>query len=153
MEEILSQEAFLELVKKGTSLISLDLGDKRIGVAVSDTLWLTATPLKTIVRKSFTYDMESLSALMKGRDVGGFISGLPLEMSGKIGERAKITYEHAMKIASYFDKPIFFQDERLSSFVVERVLIEKYDMGRKKRQEKLDAGAAAVILERFLDKV
>ncbi len=149
-ETNLSQTEFLNLVKKGTSLVGLDLGDKTIGVAVSDTLWMTGTPLKTIARKSFQYDMDQLSALLKGREIGGFISGLPLEMSGAFGQRAEITVEHANKIAAYFKKPVFFQDERLSSSVVERVLIETYDMSQKKRKKKLDAGAAAVILERFL---
>ena len=63
-------DTFLSSVPRGTSLAGLDIGAKTIGVAVSDTLWLTATPLKTIFRKSFQYDMNELSALLKGREIG-----------------------------------------------------------------------------------
>ena len=146
-------DTFLSSVPRGTSLAGLDIGAKTIGVAVSDTLWLTATPLKTIFRKSFQYDMNELSALLKGREIGGFISGLPLQMNGEEGTQAAYTREQAQKIADYFQKPVYFQDERLSSAAVERVMIGAYDMSRKKRREKLDAGAAAVILQSFLDKV
>lgn len=146
-------DAFLSSVPRGTSLAGLDIGAKTIGVAVSDTLWLTATPLKTIFRKSFQYDMNELSALLKGREIGGFISGLPLQMNGEEGTQAAYTREQAQKIADYFQKPVYFQDERLSSAAVERVMIGAYDMSRKKRREKLDAGAAAFILQSFLDKV
>ena len=148
-----SFDAFLSSVPRGTSLAGLDVGAKTIGVAVSDTLWLTATPLKTIFRKSFQYDMNELSALLKGREIGGFIPGLPLQMNGEEGTQAAYTREQAQKIADYFQKPVYFQDERLSSAAVERVMIGAYDMSRKKRREKLDAGAAAFILQSFLDKV
>ena len=146
-------DTFLSSVPRGTSLAGLDIGAKTIGVAVSDTLWLTATPLKTIFRKSFQYDMNELSALLKGREIGGFISGLPLQMNGEEGTQAAYTREQAQKSADYFQKPVYFQDERLSSAAVERVMIGAYDMSRKKRREKLDAGAAAFILQSFLDKV
>lgn len=146
-------DTFLSSVPRGTSLAGLDIGAKTIGVSVSDTLWLTATPLKTIFRKSFQYDMNELSALLKGREIGGFISGLPLQMNGEEGTQAAYTREQAQKIADYFQKPVYFQDERLSSAAVERVMIGAYDMSRKKRREKLDAGAAAFILQSFLDKV
>lgn len=109
--------------------------------------------VKTIFRKSFQYDMNELSALLKGREIGGFISGLPLQMNGEEGTQAAYTREQAQKIADYFQKPVYFQDERLSSAAVERVMIGAYDMSRKKRREKLDAGAAAFILQSFLDKV
>ena len=148
----LSLIEFLSAVPKGTSLVGLDIGTKTIGVAVSDTLWMTATPLKTVFRKSFQYDLNELEALLKGRDIGGFVSGLPLQMNGEEGEQAKYTREQAEKIALHFQKPVYFQDERLSSAAVERVMISAYDMSRKKRKEKLDAGAAAFILQGFLDR-
>lgn len=144
---------FTAAVKKGTTLVGLDIGTKTIGVAVSDTLWMTASPLKTIFRKSFQYDMNELSALLKGREIGGFISGLPLQMNGEEGQQAGYTREQAEKIAQAFQKPVYFQDERLSSAAVERVMISAYDMSRKKRKEKLDAGAAAFILQGFLDLI
>ena len=150
---VLSLDEFLSIVPKATSLAGLDIGTKTIGVAVSDTLWLTATPLKTVFRKSFQYDLNELESLLKGRDIGGFISGLPLQMNGEEGEQAKYTREQAEKIAAHFQKPVYFQDERLSSAAVERVMISTYDMSRKKRKEKLDAGAAAFILQGVLDRI
>lgn len=150
---ILSLTEFKTTVPSATSLVGLDIGTKTIGVAVSDTLWMTATPLKTVFRKSFQYDLNEIEALLKGREIGAFISGLPLQMNGEEGEQAKYTREQAVKIAEHFQKPVFFQDERLSSAAVERVMISSYDMSRKKRKEKLDAGAAAFILQGFLDTI
>ena len=144
---------FTDFVKKQTTLVGLDIGTKTLGIAVSDTLWLTATPLKTIFRKSFQYDMNELFSLLKGREIGCFISGLPLQMNAEEGEQAKYTREQAEKIGAYFQKPVYFQDERLSSAAVERIMIADYDMSRKKRKHKLDAGAAAFILQTFLDKI
>lgn len=149
----LSLIEFLSAVSKATSLVGLDIGTKTIGVAVSDTLWMTATPLKTVFRKSFQYDLNELESLLKGRNIGGFVSGLPLQMNGEEGEQAKYTRDQAEKIALHFQKPVYFQDERLSSAAVERVMISAYDMSRKKRKEKLDAGAAAFILQGVLDQI
>ena len=149
----LSLIEFLSAVPKATSLVGLDIGTKTIGVAVSDTLWMTATPLKTVFRKSFQYDLNELETLLKGRNIGGFVSGLPLQMNGEEGEQAKYTRDQAEKIALHFQKPVYFQDERLSSAAVERVMISAYDMSRKKRKEKLDAGAAAFILQGVLDQI
>ena len=86
---------FTDFVKKQTTLVGLDIGTKTLGVAVSDTLWLTSTPLKTIFRKSFQYDMNELASLLKGREIGCFISGLPLQMNAEEGEQAKYTREQA----------------------------------------------------------
>ena len=149
----LSLIEFLSAVPKATSLVGLDIGTKTIGVAVSDTLWMTATSLKTVFRKSFQYDLNELETLLKGREIGGFVSGLPLQMNGEEGEQAKYTREQAEKIALHFQKPVYFQDERLSSSAVERIMIHDYNMSRKKRKKKLDAGAAAYILQGFLDRV
>ncbi len=151
--DFLTLSEFLEQVPRGTSLIGLDMGTKTIGVAASDTLWLTATALKTVFRKSFRYDLDELEKLIKGRDIGGFVSGLPLQTDGQIGSQAEYTLEQVRKIADYFQKPVYFQDERYSSAAVERVMIDAYDMSRKKRKQKLDAGAAAFILQSFLDRV
>lgn len=144
---------FLSAVRRPTALVGLDIGTKTIGVAVSDALWLTATPLKTIFRKSFRYDLDEMEKLLKGREIGGFVSGLPLQTDGSEGKQAEYTRKQAEKIAGWFQKPLCFQDERFSSAAVERVMIDAYDMSRKKRREKLDAGAAAYILQGFLDLV
>ena len=151
--DFLTLPEFLAAAPRGTSLVGLDMGTKTIGVAVSDTLWMTATALKTVTRKTFQYDLDELAKLLKGRDIGGFVSGLPLQTDGQIGSQARYTLEQAEKIAAHFGKPVFFQDERYSSAAVERVMIDAYDMSRKKRKQKLDAGAAAFILQSFLDRL
>lgn len=144
---------FMASVKKGTTLVGLDLGDKTIGIAVSDTLWMTATPLKTVFRTKFERDTAEMETLLKGRTLGGLVSGLPRQMNGEEGDRAKITYEMAYRIAEHFNLPVYFQDERLSSSAVERVLIKDLDMSRKKRRNAIDCGAAAFILQGVLDSI
>lgn len=144
---------FINTIPKNTSLLGLDLGDKTIGVAISDTLWMTASPIKTIFRKSFEYDMTELKKIIGTRTIGAIISGLPLQMNGKEGERAKITTELATKIALTLNLPLFFQDERLSSRAVEQVLVKDYNFSRKKRKQTIDCGAASFILQGFLDKI
>lgn len=147
----ISLSDFKELAPKGKTLVGLDLGDKTIGVAVSDTLWMTATPLKTIRRTSFVKDMAELDSLLKGRSLGGIVSGLPKQMDGQEGERAKHTRNLANRIAEHMNLPVFLQDERLSSSAVERTLIKDFDMSRKKRKDHIDCGAAAFILQGVLD--
>lgn len=147
----ISLSDFLKSAPVGTTIVGLDLGDKTIGVAVSDTMHITATALKTIRRASFEKDMEELKKLLQGRTIGGFVSGLPKQMNGEEGERAKITRKLAWRIADHFGLPVYFQDERLSSAAVERIFIRDLDMSRKKRKEKIDCGAAAFILQGVLD--
>ncbi len=147
----ISLSDFLKLAPVGSTIVGLDLGDKTIGVAVSDTMHITATPLKTIRRASFEKDMAELKNILENRNIGGFVSGLPKQMNGEEGDRAKITRELAWKIADFFQKPLYFQDERLSSAAVERFLITEMDLSRKKRKQKIDCGAAAFILQGVLD--
>ena len=133
------------------AFLGLDLGEKTIGVAVSDLSGLVATPLQTVRRKNFAADMAELKKTIGGRPLGGIVSGLPLEMDGTEGERAVSTRFLAQKIADYFQLPLFFQDERLSSKAVERFMIDEGDFSRKKRGKLIDNAAAAFILQGFLD--
>lgn len=150
-EPDISLPEFLHLVPLGTTIVGLDLGEKTIGVAVSDTLRITATPLKTIRRRAFAKDMDELAALLKGRTLGGMVSGLPKQMNGEEGERAAATRRLAKRIAGHFGLPLYFQDERLSSAAVERIFIRELNMSRQKRRENIDCGAAAFILQGVLD--
>ena len=144
-------EEFLSVVNHSTSLVGLDIGIKTIGVAVSDTLWMTVTPLKTVFRKSFQYDLNELETLLKGRTIGGFVSGLPLLMNGEEGEIANEVRKFAAVLTEHIDLPIFFWDERLSSSAMENFLIKEVDMSRAKRKKILDASAASYILQGVLD--
>lgn len=147
----LSLTEFKSLLVPNRPVLALDIGSKTIGVASSDALLMIATPLKTIFRTSFLRDMQELASFIKERDACGLISGLPLEMTGKEGERAKITRQIGDRIAESQNLPIFYWDERFSSIAVERIMIEQADLSRKKRKQAIDRSAAAYILQGFLD--
>lgn len=138
-------------LKRGQRLLGLDLGTKTIGLAISDALLMLATPLETIRRTKFTQDVAALFAIMDAREVGGLVLGLPVEMSGEEGKRCQATRQFAANLLAKRDVPLAFWDERLSTAAVERVMIEDYDMSRKKRAERVDAAAAAFILQGVLD--
>lgn len=138
---------------RGRRLLGIDLGTKTIGLALSDALLMGATPLTTIKRTKFTKDAEELFKVIDGREVGGLVLGLPVEMSGEEGKRAQSTRQFAANLLAIRDMPLCFWDERLSTAAVERVMIDDFDMSRKKRAEKIDSHAAAFILQGVLDVI
>ena len=133
-------------------LLGLDLGDKTIGLAVSDGLRMTATPLETIERKKFTQDAARLIALIAERGIVGLVLGLPVDMSGDSGKRMQITRAFARTLSEKIPQPIWLWDERLSTAAVERTLLEA-DASRKRRGEVVDKMAAAYILQGALDRL
>ncbi|MGG7643981.1 Holliday junction resolvase RuvX [Rhodovulum sp. YNF3179] len=133
-------------------LLGLDLGEKTIGVAISDTLWSVATPLETIRRRKFTLDAERLLAIAGNREVGGLVLGLPRNMDGSEGPRCQSTRAFARNLSRLTDLPIGFWDERLSTVAAERALLEA-DTTRKRRAEVIDHVAAAYILQGVLDRM
>lgn len=135
----------------GQRLLGLDLGSKTIGVAISDSGLVVASPLETIRRKKFTADAEALIALISERGVGGLVLGLPKNMDGSEGPRAQSTRQFAANLLEKIDLPIALWDERLSTAEVERVLIDEADMTRKRRGDVIDKMAASVILQNYLD--
>ena len=144
-------QEFITHIKVGNELIGLDIGTATIGVAVSDTSHFIATSQKTIFRTSFNKDMEELSRMLRDRNPCGIISGLPLQPNGEEGQQAEYTRKTAQKIAERFNLPVYFQDERFSSKIMESVMIKEADLSRKKRKKVLDSSAAAYILQSFLD--
>ena len=134
------------------ALMGLDLGDKTIGVAVSDTFWSVATPLETVRRKKFGVDAARLTTLLAERRVGGLVLGLPRNMDGTEGPRCQSTRAFARNFANLWDKPITFWDERLSTVAAERALLEA-DTTRKRRAEVIDHVAASYILQGALDRL
>lgn len=136
---------------RGARLMGLDLGSKTIGLALSDGGRSIASPLETLKRKKFTADAAALRALVDEHGVGGLVLGLPVNMDGTEGPRCQSTRQFAANLLEKFDIPIAFQDERLSTAAVERVLIEEADMTRKRRGEVVDKMAAAWILQGALD--
>jgi putative Holliday junction resolvase len=136
-----------------TPVAGLDLGEKTIGVAMSDLTLSIASPLALIRRSKFTHEAEALFALMAERGAGGLVIGLPVNMDGSEGARCQSNRAFARNILRLRDLPIAFWDERLSTQAVERMLIGEADMTRAKRAEVVDRAAAGYILQGALDRL
>ncbi len=145
-------EAFADAVAPGRAIAGLDLGEKTIGVAVSDRLLSVASPLLTIRRKKFGLDAAALLDIVTARDIGGLVLGLPRNMDGSEGPRCQSTRAFARNLGRLTDLPIGFWDERLSTVAAERALLEA-DTSRKRRAEVIDHVAAGVILQGALDRL
>lgn len=145
-------ESFAALLPRAGALAGLDLGDKTIGVAVSDLRRSVATPALVIRRTKFTADAAALLALLSEREVCGIILGLPLNMDGSEGPRAQSTRAFARNLERLTERPVTFWDERLSTVAAERALLEA-DASRKRRKEVIDAVAAGYILQGALDRL
>jgi putative Holliday junction resolvase len=134
-------------------LAGLDLGEKTIGVAVSDTGWMIASPLDLIRRTKFTQDVTALFKLMDGRGAGGLVIGLPVNMDGTEGPRCQSVRAFARHLLRLRELPVAFWDERLSSAAVNRMLIGEADTTRARRADVVDKAAAAWILQGALDRL
>ena len=137
--------------RAGSSWMGLDLGTKTIGVAVSDRLLSSATPLHTIRRVKFSKDAEALLQIISDREIGAIILGLPRNMDGSEGPRCQSTRAFARNLARLTNLPIGYWDERLSTVAAERALLEA-DTSRKRRAKVIDHVAAGYILQGALDR-
>ncbi|MEQ1901755.1 MAG: Holliday junction resolvase RuvX [Devosia sp.] len=142
----------MESLPPSGKILGLDLGTKTIGVAISDGMRYSATPLETIARTKFTADAARLVALIAENAAVGIVLGLPLNMDGSEGPRAQSTRTFARNLSQKTPIPIAFWDERLSTAAVERMLIDA-DTRRDKRAEVVDKLAASYILQGFLDRL
>lgn len=140
------------LLAKDAAVFGLDLGDKTIGIALSDIRRAIASPLTTIERSKFRADAEKLLALAATYKVGALVLGLPLNMDGSEGPRAQSTRAFVRNLAPLTELPIVLWDERLSTAAVERTLLEA-DASRKRRAEVVDKMAAAYLLQGALDRL
>ena len=145
-------EDFAAALPPQRALLGLDLGEKTIGVAVSDLFLSVATPLETIRRKKFGVDAARVLEIAAERDAGGLILGLPRNMDGTEGPRCQSTRAFARNLSRLTDLPIGFWDERLSTVAAERALLEA-DTSRKRRAEVIDHVAAGYILQGVLDRL
>src|SRR5271154_6417646 len=134
-------------------IVGLDLGEKTIGVAVSDLTRTIASPLALIRRAKFTADAEALLKLMDSRGAGGVVIGLPINMDGTEGPRCQSVRAFGRNLLRLKELPIAFWDERLSSAAVNRMLIDEADTTRARRAEVVDKAAAAWILQGALDRL
>ena len=132
--------------------VALDVGDVRIGVAVSDMLGITANPRETYIRKGkpFEEDIAYFVSYAKTEDADAFVIGLPMNMDGTEGPRAEVTrqFGEALKEASGLN--VIYVDERLTTVSAERMLIGA-DVRREKRKQVIDKVAATIILQSYLD--
>jgi putative Holliday junction resolvase len=145
-------EEFIKNIGVEGALMGLDLGEKTIGVAVSDTRQTVATGIKTIKRTKFQQDLKVLTQVIVGRDIKGVILGLPRNMNGSEGPKCQSTRAFAKNISLRIPLPITFWDERLSTVAAERSLIEA-NASRRRRAEVIDYVAASFILQGVLDRV
>jgi len=143
---------FAAALPRGRGVLGLDLGTKTIGVALSDRLLSTATPVETVRRQKFTLDAARLMEIAAAREACGFLLGLPRNMDGSEGPRAQSTRAFARNLGALTDLPIGFWDERLSTVAAERALLEA-DTSRKRRAEVIDSVAASYILQGALDRM
>jgi putative Holliday junction resolvase len=139
-------------------LMSLDVGTKTFGIATSDALRMLATPVTTLKRGKLAADLAALAELVTKHEIKALAVGLPLNMDGTEGPRCQSVRQFVTNVANHgphalAQLPVVFQDERLSTAAVTRGMIDDYDMSRAKRAERVDAAAAAWILESALARL
>ncbi|HEX7711008.1 MAG TPA: Holliday junction resolvase RuvX [Sphingomonadaceae bacterium] len=140
---------FREALPQGGALMALDVGTRTIGTAFCDAGWRFASPGNTLMRTKFAADRIKLETLVRERGVAGVVIGLPRNMDGTEGPRAQASRAYARNLAA-LGLPILLWDERLSTASAERAMIAQ-DMSRARRAERIDAAAAAVILQGAID--
>ncbi|MBM3611021.1 MAG: Holliday junction resolvase RuvX [Alphaproteobacteria bacterium] len=139
-----------ETLKVNQRLLGLDLGEKTIGLALSDTRCSVASPYTTIQRTKFKPNAREIKNIIDAQDVQAIILGMPLNMNGTEGPRCQSTRQFATNFLSLYDMPLALWDERLSTKAAEGAMIH-FDLSRKQRAEKIDKAAASFILQGFLD--
>lgn len=145
-------EELPDYLRDGRTLAGIDLGEKTIGIAVSDAGLSFAHPRPVILRRKFTLDAEAMLAQFARDGVGACVIGLPVNMDGSEGPRAQTSRAFVRNMERLSALPFAFWDERLSTVAAERTLIEM-DVSRKKRRTRIDSAAAAFILQGVLDRL
>ncbi len=133
-------------------IMGLDVGTKRIGIALSDPMEIVAGGHSVLERKSLQQDLEHIHRLCISHEVKMIVVGLPLNMDGSIGPKALEIKEFAIQLEEFTGIKTTFWDERLSTVTAERVLLEA-DVSRSKRKKVIDKLAAVTILQNYLDGV
>jgi len=131
--------------------LGLDIGDKRIGVALSDPQGLLASPLTIINRRDETADIKAITDIVSQHQVGQIIVGLPRSMDGSLGQQAEKVKTFTQKLCSHTDVPVEFRDERLTTVSAKR-LMQAVKTPKNRRKARDDAIAAALILQGYLDE-
>jgi putative Holliday junction resolvase len=150
---IVEPTALKDSVGTGRRLLGFDVGSRTIGLALSDAAWLIASPLTTVARTRLVRDLAAVQRLSAEHDVGGFVIGLPVGMDGREGPRCQSVRQFAADLVAAIDLPAAFWDERLSTRVVERMLIDEMNVSRQRRARIIDKLAATYILQGALDAI
>jgi len=150
---ILEPPDFLRALPASGRLAGLDVGTRTIGLAFTDVLRSIASAHRTLERGRFARDGRELLAIFDKQQIVGLVIGLPLNMDGSEGPRSQSVRQFAINLLAMRDLPVLLQDERLSTVAAERSMIDDYDMSRAKRAERIDAAAAAWILQSALDRL
>lgn len=138
-------------MKERPRVLALDVGDKRIGVAVCDRTGMLVTPIETIHRKNMKMDVARVAKLAKEHEVALVVVGLPKNMDGTEGGQAKKARLFAKSLGSDFGLSVDFEDERLSTFSATERLVER-GVNTGKNRDLVDMEAAVVILQSYLDR-
>ena len=133
-------------------ILALDVGDKRIGVAISDELEIAAHSLTTIHRTDQIRDMAGIKQIIEDYNVQEIVVGMPVMMNGSMGIQADKVSKFADVLKNEVTIPVIFMDERLSTRFVEKILIDA-DVSRKKRGKVIDKLAAVVILQDYMSSM
>jgi putative holliday junction resolvase len=149
---ICNPEELTTALAPGARLLGIDYGAKVIGIAISDDRLSVASPLATLKRGKFADLIKELRALIARHNVGGVVVGLPLNMDGSMSPSAQAARTFARNLLQHVALPLAFWDERMSTMAVERAMIEA-DLSRAKRDARIDAAAAAYILQGVLDRL
>ena len=143
---------FAAALPPSTRLLGLDVGDKTIGLALSDLLRGIATPLETIARTKFTNDMETLKKIIAQHKVAALVVGYPVNMDGSLGPRTQSMRTFVSNLKKHIDLPAVFWDERMSTMAVQRTMLDA-DLSRARRAELVDKLAASYMLQGCLDRL
>ena len=133
---------------KATRTLGLDIGDSRIGVALSDPLGILASPLTIINRTNKEADIKAVIDIARKNEVGRIVTGLPLSMDGSIGRQAEKVRAFVTELCRHTDIPVEFKDERLSTVLAKRIV---QNVRKTNKGTRYDAVAAALILQGYLD--
>jgi putative Holliday junction resolvase len=131
--------------------LGLDIGDKRIGVALSDPEGILASPFTIIDRQDESQDIEAITGIIRQQQVGQVVVGLPRSLDGSLGQQAEKVKDFVQKLSAQIEIPVEYRDERLTTVMAER--LKRASGGKKtKGKARYDAQAAALILQSYLDE-
>jgi putative Holliday junction resolvase len=133
-------------------ILGLDVGSKRIGIAISDELGWTAQGITTLHRRNGEGDLRAIRDIARQYGVEKIVVGLPRNMDGSLGPQAQMAIGFVQELREILDVPIITWDERLSTIEATKMLI-RADLSRKKRKRKVDMTAAIIILQSYLDSL